>query len=162
MHGKNFREFVVGILILLCFSTADYPQTYKIHTDRDSIAVRKTAEDFLNAFRNLEWMKFIAFFADDATAFFPPSAHYPKRATGKAEIEKIFKNVFVNARGQKTTPPYLAIDPLDLQIQMLKDASIVSFHLDDPGMFGRRTVVFEKRKGKWLIVHLHASGIAAP
>ena len=71
----------------------------------------------------------------------------------------MFKNVFDNARKQRSSPPYLRIDPEDLEIQMLKkDVAIVTFHLDDPGLFGRRTVVFQKRKGKWLIVHLHASG----
>ncbi|WP_368501919.1 nuclear transport factor 2 family protein [Flavitalea sp. BT771] len=32
--------------------------------------------------------------------------------------------------------------------------------LEDPGMFGRRTLVFEKRDHSWFIIHLHASGIS--
>ena len=35
--------------------------------------------------------------------------------------------------------------------------AVVTFHLGDEPPYNRRTLVFEKREGRWLIVHLHAS-----
>jgi hypothetical protein len=67
--------------------------------------------------------------------------------------------VFENARKQKTTPPYIDIQPKDLKIQMLGSVAVVSFLLNDPDLLGRRTIVFKKDNSKWKIVHLHASGI---
>jgi hypothetical protein len=53
--------------------------------------------------------------------------------------------------------------PKDLLIQMLgANAAIVTFHLEGENILRRRTFVLQKIKGKWLIVHLHASGIELP
>ncbi len=128
--------------------------------ESDSIEVSKTMTDFLQAFSNLQWNNFTHFFSDDATAFFPPSAKYPFRANNKEELEKIFKPFFEKVKKQKSAPPYLEIIPKDLKIQTFSSFAIVSFMLDDPGLFGRRTFVLHKQQGKWLIVHLHASGVA--
>lgn len=128
----------------------------------DSIAVQKTAEQFIEAFTNLEWERFRRFFAADATVFFPPSAQFPRRASGKAEIEKVFQAFFDGARKRKPNPPYLSIEPKEMKIQMLGGVAVVTFHLEDPDLLGRRTIVFQKQGRRWLIVHLHASGIAVP
>jgi ketosteroid isomerase-like protein len=128
----------------------------------DSLAVVQTLNQFVDAFSNLEWEKFKAFFADSATAFFPPSAQFPYRANNKTEIETIFKNVFANARKQKSSPPYLVIEPKELKIQLMDNVAIASFTLDDPALLGRRTIVLKKINTKWLIVHLHASGAVIP
>ena len=125
----------------------------------DSIQVANTMTEFINVFSNLEWDKFIEFFSDSATAFFPPSSKYPYRANNKIEIEKIFKNFFENTKRQKLTGPYLIIKPKDLKIQLLNSIAIVTFMLDDPNLFGRRTFILEKHNDKWLIIHLHASGV---
>jgi ketosteroid isomerase-like protein len=125
----------------------------------DSIAVEKTAERFIDAFINLDWNRFRSFFAADATVFFPPSAKYSRRANGKAEIESLFMSVFERAHKQRSGPPYLSIRPKELKIQMLGDVAIVTFHMEDPDSFGRRTIVFQRHGEQWLIVHLHASAI---
>ncbi len=54
--------------------------------DSDSLAAQKAAEDFIEAFNNLEWGKFRNSFSDDATVFFPfqPGS---RRANGRAEFE---------------------------------------------------------------------------
>lgn len=127
----------------------------------DSSGVMRAANDFLDAFRNLDWERFRTAFDDNATVFFPPSANQPRRATGKAEIESTFTSVFGKARLLKSHPPYLDIRPKNLNIQTFDNVAIVTFHLEDPGWFGRRTIVFNKKAGKWLIVHLHASAVAA-
>jgi ketosteroid isomerase-like protein len=126
--------------------------------DSGSAAVQKTIDGFIEAFTNLEWERFRGFFAADATAFFPPSAKFPRRANGKAEIENVFRNVFGAARERKSSPPYLSIHPKEMKIQVFGRVAIVTFHLEDPDLLGRRTIVFQKTGRRWLIVHIHASG----
>ena len=121
----------------------------------DSLAVHRAAAAFIEAFDNLEWERFRHSFSDDATAFFP-SQSGPRRANGRDEIEDAFKPFFDEMRKRKPNPPYLNIEPKDLKIQMLRDGAIVTFYLGGDDSVGRRTVVFQKQKGKWLIVHLHA------
>ena len=129
----------------------------------DSLAIQRAAAAFIEAFNNLDWERFRYCFSDDATIFFPSrSGDSPHRANGRDEIEARFKPGFDEIRKSKPNPPYLNIEPKDLKIQMLRDGAIVTFHLDGDDSVGRRTVVFQKRKGKWLIVHLHASIIAKP
>jgi hypothetical protein len=78
---------------------------------------------------------------------------------GKDEIETVFKSFFEDVRKQKSAPPYLKIEPKEMKIQMLRDSAVVTFHLRNNDSLGRRTVIFQKQKGIWLIVHLHASNI---
>jgi ketosteroid isomerase-like protein len=129
----------------------------------DSLAVKRAAAAFIEAFNNLDWERFRHSFSDDATTFFPSrSDESPRRANGRDEIEARFKLGFDEIRKSKPNPPYLNIEPKDLKIQMLRDGAIVTFHLGGDDSVGRRTVVFQKQKGKWFIVHLHASSIAKP
>lgn len=64
-----------------------------------------------------------------------------------------------HAKENKSSPPYIIIEPRDIKIQMAGSVAIVSFTLNDPGMLGRRTIVLKKEKEQWLIIHLHASGV---
>ena len=59
----------------------------------------------------------------------------------------------------RSAPPYLDIAPLDTRVQMLPGVAIVTFHLNDPDSFGRRTAVFVKEGKVWRIVHLHSSNV---
>ncbi|MCP9493239.1 MAG: nuclear transport factor 2 family protein [Pyrinomonadaceae bacterium MAG19_C2-C3] len=114
------------------------------------------------AFNNLEWEKFRNSFSDDATVFFP-FHQAPRLRNGRYEVEDVFKSFFDELRKRKPSPPYQNIQPKDVQIQMLdKDAAILTFHLGGDDPVGRRTLVFRKQKGKWLIAHLHASVISKP
>jgi len=129
-------------------------------TNTDSVQVAATLTDFVKVFSNLEWDKFTAFFADSATAFFPPSAHFPYRANNKTEIEGIFKKFFDAVKKPGTTPRYLTIQPQEVKITVLNSVAVVTFLLNDPGLLGRRTIVLQKINERWLIIHLHASGVA--
>jgi ketosteroid isomerase-like protein len=124
--------------------------------------VRQTLSQFVQAFDNLEWDRFAAFFADDATMFQPRK--FARRAENKTEIESEFKQVFERIRGNQTKPPYMDLQPNDLRIQMLGDnVAIVTFHLDDrPGLLNRRTLIWQYSKTGWKIVHIHASELAIP
>lgn len=114
------------------------------------------AVTFLTAFDHLDWAQFCATFAPDATIFMP-WASFPKRLDGLAAIEAAFRPLFEQLPRQQAGPRYLHLDPLDLEIKMIGSAALVTFHLDEPEQFCRRTAIFEKRESRWLIVHLHAS-----
>ncbi|MGG9962481.1 YybH family protein [Ferruginibacter sp. SUN106] len=155
--AKKISCLSLVFCFLFCHVHSTIAQTAKFTAD--SSAVTKTMSEFVHVFNYLEWEKFMTFFDDDATAFFPPSAKTPARADNKTAIGIIFKKVFENAKGQKITPPYLDIVPEDLKLQLTGNIAIVTFHLKDPDMFGRRTIVLQKKNNRWLIIHLHASGI---
>jgi ketosteroid isomerase-like protein len=124
----------------------------------DDVEVRKILSDFIAAFDNLDWNQFRAFFADDATVFFPRDS--PHRADGRKEFERTFQQVFERIRAGRTKGPYMDLRPLDLQIQIAGDVAIATFHLDDrPGFLNRRTIVLQRGTRDWKIIHLHASEV---
>ena len=124
---------------------------------KDSIAITQTLKTFVDALSNLQIDRLREQFAEDATAFFPPSSKRTQRANNRKEIESTFSGFFDNLRKQNIM--HLEIHPIDLKIQLLGDVAIASFHLTDPELFGRRSIILQKRMGKWRIVHLHASGV---
>lgn len=154
---RRISFFCLTFLSIYIQPSTSFGQATK--KNADSIQVANTMTEFINVFSNLEWDKFTEFFSDSATAFFPPSAQYPYRANGKMEIERIFKKFFEATKNPNSSPPYLTIKPKDLKIQIINSIAIVTFMLDDPNLFGRRTFILEKAKDKWLIIHIHASGV---
>ena len=120
--------------------------------------VRDALASFIHAFDNLDWESFRLAFSDDATVFYPRG--FPKRANGRAEFEKTFKVVFDQIRDGKTGPPYIDVQPRDVEIQLFGNIAITTFHLDDRvGFLNRRTIILNRTKGGWKIVHLHASEV---
>jgi len=156
----KYSQPILTLAIILAQTIVTSGQNQSVNREQqDSVKVLETTYNFLNAFRNLEWDRFTEYFADDATAFFPPSAKHAQRANSKLEIVNIFKIVFENAHKRRTSAPYLDIDPKEIKIQMSGQVAIVSFTLNDPDMLSRRTLVWTKRNDSWIIIHLHASGI---
>ena len=94
------------------------PKSTKPRSQPDSSEVLQAINTFVDAFSNLKWEEFSACWAEDATAFFPPSARFPYRAGNKQEVLNIFKHVFEYARKQKSSRPYIIIQPLDMRIQI--------------------------------------------
>jgi hypothetical protein len=121
--------------------------------------VRHKLARFVYAFDNLDWESFRLAFDDNATVFYPRA--FPERANGRVEFEKTFKAVFEQIRSGKTAAPYVDIEPKDMKIQMFNRIAIATFHLDDRvGVLNRRTIVLNKTKAGWKIVHLHASEVS--
>lgn len=127
----------------------------------ESAAVNQAAADFVDAFNNLDWDRFEASWARDATVFFPTEGQ-PRRVEGRSAIVATFSSLFEDVPENTAGPPYLSIEPMDMQVQMLGDSAVVTFHLGKSGPLNRRTLVFVKREGRWLIAHLHASRSTAP
>jgi ketosteroid isomerase-like protein len=123
--------------------------------------VRKTMTDFLAAFSNRDISAFIAYFAEDATAFFPPAATAPSaRVQGRQAIQETFTTIYERypPRSTTTRPP---IAPQDLHIQEFDGTAIVTFHLGNDVARQRRTFVLRRIGDAWKIVHLHGSAIGA-
>ena len=120
--------------------------------------VRDALASFIHAFDNLDWESFRLAFSDDATVFYPRG--FPELANGRAEFEKRFKVVFDQIRDGKTGAPYMDVQPRDVEIQLFGNIAITTFHLDDrAGFLNRRTIILNKTKEGWKIVHLHASEV---
>ncbi|HEY5637077.1 MAG TPA: nuclear transport factor 2 family protein [Burkholderiales bacterium] len=117
-------------------------------------------EHFVRIFNDLDWEAFADCFADDA-AVYAPFPDQPRIAVGKAALEAGWRPVFDRVRANRPGPPYLNIDPKDTRVRSLgEDACVVTFHLENlvgATRLHRRTAVFERRDGRWRIVHLHAS-----
>jgi ketosteroid isomerase-like protein len=115
---------------------------------------------FVQVFNALDWDRFEACFAEDATVY-APFPDDPSIAIGRAEFARRWRPRFEARFGGRPGPPYLNIDPKGTRLQFLgADACLVSFRLEDlmgSPRLHRRSLVFEKRGGRWLIVHLHAS-----
>jgi ketosteroid isomerase-like protein len=164
MKNKS-RELMTLILLVigiaLCFQIAETAYTKTIfetenQADADALAAQKAAENFVQAFNDLDWERFEKCWADDATVF-NPFVEVARRISGKPEIMAFFRNRFDSLKKPDSKPPYLKIQPKDLQIRMLKGAALVTFHLGGETGLGRRTLILEKQGNNWLIIHLHAS-----
>ncbi len=69
------------------------------------------------------------------------------------------RNLVASFRERDTGPPYMTLDPKDLEVQMFSDAAVVTFHLENDRSLARRTFVLAKEGNSWKIVHLHASNV---
>lgn len=92
------------------------------------------------------------FFADDITAFVPLAQ--PERAEGKPAVVEIFRRYVERTRA---TTSRTDLVPVDLLIDLQGETAVVSFHLRSDDAIGRRTFIFHRQDGRWLITHFHAS-----
>jgi len=115
----------------------------------DEAEVRAAMASFMDALNNLDAARISAAFAEDATAFFPLAQ--PQLANGRAEIDAVFRRYVEGQKGQKTN-----IVPQDLKIETGGDLALVTFQVPG-GSTARRTFVFRRSGGRWLITHMHAS-----
>lgn len=117
----------------------------------------QTAQDalhsFLNAFAQFQLDEMMAWWADDATAFFP-AEHQRERLGGKAAVRAAFAQLI--ARQQAAGMMQLTISVEDMQEQESGDVAVISFHLCGEPLC-RRTFVLRHGADGWRIAHLHAS-----
>lgn len=128
-------------------------------TNKDSLDIIKTANAFVTAFNNFDWLTFKEAFTNDATIFYP-FWEKPKRVAGRTDIETAWTSIFpefINPNNQKR----LEIDPKEIQVQIYGNTAIVTFHLGNGiNNLSRRTLVMVKEKNNWKIAHLHASTVS--
>lgn len=144
--------------------TAPLPASPSPAPEATQTEVEKANARFLHAFENLDMPAFIRCFAEDATVFFPVPEP-PQRFDGKEAVRAHFEQVFAAIRksSSSSAPPYHQLVPQDLAVQVIApDAAVVSFTLRNAERIARRTLVFKKINGDWLILHLHASNVSSP
>lgn len=130
----------------------------KAKSSPENQSIKRTAEKFINAYNDLNWQAMSAYFAENATMFTP----YPEsagRINGRDKIVAWFKSQFISWESKKDGSSRLNIKPQDLKIQAMKDLAIVTFLISGEKRVGRRTIIFQKQKDQWMIVHLHASNL---
>jgi hypothetical protein len=125
----------------------------------DEAAVGKMLDGFIAALNGADVNAFIGFFTPDATLFFP-LASLPLRLEDRQQIATAFAAFFEVVRKREPGPPYMNMIPVGTKIQLLGNVAVVTFHLKGEEAVSRRTLVLQKRSGKWLIVHLHASSLS--
>ena len=111
---------------------------------------------FLAALNRLDTVAMSAWFADDISAFVPTAR--ADRVEGKAAVARIFEEFAAAARARGD---HLAISPERLSVQAAGDAGFASFTVRDSaaGTLSRRTFIFRRSGGRWLVVHFHASNV---
>lgn len=106
---------------------------------------------FFHAFGDLDRDQVQACFTEDVTVFGPFGG---KRQVG------FWLDIFDTWRATRPGPPYLNLQPAELQVQMFRDVAVASFHLEDnPKILSRRTLVLTRMADEWKIVHVHASNL---
>jgi len=126
----------------------------------DDADVRAALAQFITAFDNLDWPRFIALFEDGATVCYPSPPNASSCADGRAEFEPAWQRVFAGIRVRRTSPPYMDLKPERLRVRTIGDVAIVTFELHDlPEHTARRTVVLHRQADRWRIAHLHASNV---
>ena len=109
----------------------------------------------MEALNSLDVEGMAKYFADDITAFVPLAQ--PQRADDKPAVVEIFRRYVERTR---TTTSHTNLVPEDLQIDVRGETAIVSFHLRSTDAVGRRTFIFHRQDGRWLIIHFHASSFS--
>ncbi len=120
----------------------------------DEAQLRRAMQGFMGALNALDAKGMSAYFADDITAFVPTAQS--DRANGKGAVDRIF-SAFVEKA--KPTTPRLSLVPEAMQIDASPTLGVVNFQIHEPTTVRRRTFVWRKVDGRWLISHFHASDV---
>ena len=121
--------------------------------------VRAAVAEFVTALNAFDAQRLGRTFAEDATIFFPGAPFPAARVQGRATIQNAFGQLFAALRQRGTRQANIV--PRGLDVQLLGDIAVATFHIAGAGQeIGRRTLVLRRAGGRWLIVHMHGS--AAP
>ena len=120
--------------------------------------IESTLQRFLRAFSGFRLDEMVGFFADEATAFFPVR-HKAPRLDGRGAIGERFGWVLERVRESGATR--LRLEAEDVHVQEFGDVAVVTFHARDEELC-RRTFVFRRSQGRWIIEHMHASNAPLP
>ena len=120
--------------------------------------IQGTLSGFLRAFSELKLDEMMAYYADDATSFFPFRHHSP-RLDGKEPIREAFARVLSKVRDSGATQ--IRLEAEDVHVWEFDGVAVVTFHIRDDDL-SRRTLVLRPSRGRWLIEHMHASNAPLP
>jgi hypothetical protein len=120
--------------------------------------VRQVVDAFVECLNTADIDAFSALLAPDATVFFP-LAPINGLLDGKAEVVKVFTIFFDSVHHDGGGPRYMELKPEGLKIQLYGATAVATFHFIGKAMYSRRTLVLHRQGEKWMIVHMHGSGL---
>lgn len=128
--------------------------------------VMSALDKFLRAFENGNFVLMEALMTEGAYIF-PRTimSNEEKKSIDNSKYKRIIgldpqmKQVINGLRESGEKPPYMKLEPKDLKVTMLKEAAIVTFHLENGQSLSRRTIVLSKEEGRWKIIHIHPSNV---
>jgi hypothetical protein len=119
----------------------------------------RAVEEFLDAFECLDFERFAAGFIQNNDV----SMIFPDQATrliyrGWFSVEHAWKEIFQSERLNSQNGK-IKLEVSDLGIQRYGNSAIVTFLVNSspPAIVHRRTIIFVRGNGRWLIAHLHGS-----
>ena len=149
------------LTILLLFAFAPLALAGAKSADATRADVRTTFDHCMDAFRSLDGDGFDVCLDDDVSLFNPdiPEANTLHLVQGRANVSAYFRSMFDGVRAH-APQPRLDVQPRDVVIQLAGETAVVTFEFAraDAG-YGRRTMVLVHRRGRWKILHIHASNI---
>ena len=115
--------------------------------------------EFIDALNALDVEHMSRCFTADVTAFVP--AAQDGLVDGRAALTDVFRRFADRVR---PTTPRLGLVPQDVRVQQGGDLAVVTFQIVEaaPRVTRRRTFVFRREGGRWLISHMHASDLVPP
>jgi len=152
--------FTISIIQTSCNSTGQ-----NVDEEKEVMAA---LDKFLRAFENGNFETMEASMTNDAYIF--PRAIMSNDITKPIEnanyrringLDPQMKQVINSLRESGKQPPFMKLEPKDLKITMLKEAAIVTFHLENGKSLSRRTIVLAKNDDRWQIVHIHPSNVVS-
>jgi ketosteroid isomerase-like protein len=170
LNSRIIQKFQIMIIIsslltLSIFQTACNSKGQNIDEEKEVMAA---LDKFLRAFENGDFETMEASMTDDAYIFpraimsndsLEPidNANYRRINGLDPQMKQVINSLHESGKQQ----PYMKLEPKDLKITMLKDAAIVTFHLENGKSLSRRTLVLSKYDGIWKIIHLHPSNVVS-
>ena len=114
---------------------------------------------FMDALNSLDIDRLSGYFAPTVTAFVPLAR--AERVEGKEALVAIFRAFVERTR---LTTARLNLVPEDVEMVSNGPLAIVTFNVRDAaaGQVRRRTFVWQRKGGAWLMRHMHASDLAPP
>ncbi|MFO6429746.1 nuclear transport factor 2 family protein [Erythrobacter sp. W302b] len=130
----------------------------------DAASAEAALMGFLRSFAACDLAAMEAAFASEATSFDgiyagtdepSPPREGLKRANG---MPAGMRRIALALPKERPGPPYHRPDLIqDLDVQVVGDMALCTFHFDNPERLGRRTIVLVRRGADWRILHIHAS-----
>jgi len=118
---------------------------------------RDVMDSLVDAFNGFAAVDLRSLLAEDATAFLPMPEH-AELVRGRDEILAILTPLLEADRQRRGGQP-LNLVPKDVVIQQHGRSAVVTFDVGTADVHSRRTLVLERRDGRWMIIHLHASNV---
>jgi len=152
------RVALVAVVGLATWGGESAAATLPAAPPAEQAAAAKAVDAFVDTLNTADIDSFAALLAPDATVFFPLEP-VVGLLDGKPEILKVFTIFFDSVRKDGGGPRYMDLKPEGLKIQLYGATAVATFHFSGKTMFSRRTLVLHREGGRWLIVHMHASGL---